>query len=145
VPVNAGLPPITCGHNSELLSLTNHCRVRCDGCIDADTAQQPESRGGTAIAARKRALTEWEQVNPDTVYDPELFRRGILPRLGTLPLAEIMEAAGCSKASASDYRRGKRTPHVSTWKALAELVGLGSDGKVSQPELPPMSGGWLMA
>jgi hypothetical protein len=31
------------------------------------------------------------------------------------------------------------------WKALAELVGLGSDGKVSQPELPPMSGGWLMA
>ena len=56
---------------------------------------------------------KWDKVNPDAVYDLELFRREILPRLGIVPLAEIMEAAGCSKASASDYRRGKRTPHVS--------------------------------
>jgi len=67
-------------------------------------------------------LSEWDKVNPGTVYDPELFRRDILPRLGTVPLAEIMEAAGCSKASASDYWRGKRTPHVSTWGALANLA-----------------------
>ena len=113
-----------------------------------ETGQRPPTaptHPGAAIAARKRALTEWDRANPDTVYDPELFRREILPGLRTVPLTEIMEAAGCSKASASDYRRGKRTPHGSTWKALAELVGLGSDGKVSQPELPPMSGGWLMA
>jgi transcriptional regulator with XRE-family HTH domain len=58
------------------------------------------------------------------VYDPELFRREILPRLGTVSLAEIMAAAGCSKASASDYRRGKRTPHVSTWEALTKLAGV---------------------
>ncbi len=38
-------------------------------------------------------------MNPGTVYDPELFRREILPRLGTVTLAEIMEAAGCCKAS----------------------------------------------
>jgi hypothetical protein len=41
-----------------------------------------------------------------------------LPRLPTVPLKEIAEAAGCSKASASDIRRGKRTPHLSTWAAL---------------------------
>ena len=58
------------------------------------------------------------------VYDPELFRREILPRLRTVPLAEIMEATGCSKASASDYRRGKRTPHVSSWEALGQVVGV---------------------
>ena len=62
-------------------------------------------------------------MNPDAGYDPELFRREILPRLRTVPLAEIMEAAGCCKASASDYRRGKRTPHVSTWRALGQLAG----------------------
>ena len=60
-------------------------------------------------------------MNPDAVYDPELIQRDILPRLGTVPLAEIMAAAGCCKASASDYRRGKRTPHVSTWDALRRL------------------------
>jgi hypothetical protein len=59
-----------------------------------------------------------------TVYDPELFRREILSWLGTTQLAEIIEAAGYSKASASDYRRGKRTPHVSTWAELAKLVDL---------------------
>ena len=40
-----------------------------------------------------------------------------------MKLPEIAEAAGCCKASASDIRRGKWTPHVSTWGALAELVG----------------------
>ena len=106
-------------------AVTNPRHVRCEACIDADPAQAPEARGrrGAAIAARKRALTEWDKANPDAVYDPELFRREILAKLGTVPLAEIMEAAGCCKASASDYRRGKRTPHVSTWQALAQLVG----------------------
>jgi CRISPR-associated endonuclease Cas1 len=107
-------------------AVTNSRHVRCEACISADPAQVPEIRGrrGAAIAARKRALTEWNQANPGMVYDPELFRREIVPRLRTVPLAEIMEAAGCCKASASDYRRGKRTPHVSTWRTFGELVGV---------------------
>jgi CRISPR-associated endonuclease Cas1 len=105
-------------------AVTNPRHVRCEACIAADPAHSPEIRGrrGAAISARKRALTEWDKANLDMVYDPELFRREILPRLGTVPLAEIMEAAGCCKASASDYRRGKRTPHVSTWSALGAIV-----------------------
>jgi hypothetical protein len=31
------------------------------------------------------------------------------------------EAPSYSRASASDIRRGKKTPQVSTWKALAKL------------------------
>ena len=73
------------------------------------------------------------------VYDPELFRRDILPRLGTVPLAEIVAAAGCSQASASDYRRGKWTPHVSTWATLGKLVGMTQPGTVrSMTERSPM-------
>jgi hypothetical protein len=99
-------------------------RISRDSCIDADPARAPEIRGrrGAAIAARKRALSEWDK-RPDAVHDPELFRREILPRLATVKLMDIAEAAGCCKASASDIRRGKWTPHVSTWSALAELVG----------------------
>jgi hypothetical protein len=62
------------------------------------------------------------------VYDPELFGREIPPRLRTVPLAQIVEAIGCSKASASDIRRGKRTPHVSTWGALGALVDTDAAG-----------------
>ncbi|MGD0343619.1 MAG: CRISPR-associated endonuclease Cas1 [Acidimicrobiales bacterium] len=104
--------------------VTNHRRVRCDDCVAKDPAQTPEVRGrrGAAIAARKRVLAEWERSNPGTVYDREIFRRDILPGLATIPLAEIARAAGCSKAYASDIRRGKWTPHISTWPALAHLV-----------------------
>jgi len=107
-------------------AVTNHRHVRCDACIAADDRQTPEIRGrrGVAIAARRRALTEWEEANPGVDYDPELFRRDILPRLKTVKLSEIVGAIGCSKASASDYRRGKRAPHVSTWFALDKLVGV---------------------
>jgi len=35
-----------------------------------------------------------------------------------------MEAAGCSKASASGDRRARRTPHASTWSEIAKLVGV---------------------
>ncbi|MGO9334146.1 MAG: CRISPR-associated endonuclease Cas1 [Acidimicrobiales bacterium] len=106
-------------------AVTNPRHVRCEVCIAADPAQAPEIRGrrGAAIAARKRALAEWDKANPGAVYDPELFGRDILSRLATVKLMDIAEAAGCSKASASDIRRGKWTPHVSTWAALAALVG----------------------
>ena len=99
-------------------------RVRCDACIAADPGQTPAIRAtrNAAIAARKRALAEWEEANPGVAYDPELFRREILPGLADVPLKAIMQATGMSKASASDARRGKHTPHVSTWAALAGLA-----------------------
>ena len=39
-------------------------------------------------------LAEWEQANPGTVHDPEWFRSDVLPRLASLKLSEIVEAAG---------------------------------------------------
>jgi CRISPR-associated endonuclease Cas1 len=110
--------------------VTNHRHVRCETCIAADPAQAPEVRGrrGAAIAARKRALAEWEQANPGTVHDPEIFRRDILRGLATVKLSEITATTGLSKSSASQVRAGKWTPHVSTWPALAELAGVKLDG-----------------
>ncbi len=76
---------------------------------------------GIAITFSSR-LSSWDKANPGAFYDPELFPREILPGLLNVKLMDIAEAAGCCKASASDIRRGKWTPHVSTWTALAELV-----------------------
>jgi CRISPR-associated endonuclease Cas1 len=105
-------------------TVTNHRHVRCDDCIDADPRQTTELRGrrGAAIAARKRALHEWEQSHPQAGEDPDVFRREILPGLRGARVSEIMEAAGISKAFASQVRAGKYTPHVSTWEALGALV-----------------------
>ena len=99
----------------------------CSPHVTGDCSRIAES---CPIIARKRALSEWDKANPGATYDPELFRREILPRLGTVPLSEIIEAAGCSKAYASDIRRGKGTPHVSAWVVLGALVELDAAGRV---------------
>jgi hypothetical protein len=106
--------------------VANQRHVRCDTCIAADPRQSEEIRGrrGAAIAARKQALREWEEANPGAVYDPDLFRREVFPRLREIKLADIAAVAHCSKAYASTIRQGRWTPHVSTWMALAELVGV---------------------
>ncbi len=133
LPRPAALPLWTCPDCGGEVSERH--RVRCDACVAADPRQTAEIRStrAAAISARKRALAEWEKANPGVRYDSELFRREILPRLAKVKLAEIMEATGCSKASASDYRRGKRTPHVSSWKALADLVGISPGCKSAEP------------
>jgi len=84
--------------------------------------QRPSETG--AVIAHIGRCWSGDKANSGTVHDPELFRREILPRLGSVKLSEIAEAAGCSKAPASDIRRGKWTPHVSTWKALGRFVSL---------------------
>lgn len=101
----------------------NHRHVRCETCIARDPRQAPEVRGrrGAAIASRRRAQQEWEGSNPGIAYDPDLFRREILPGLQRVKLAEIVAATGISKAYASDVRRGRYVPHMSTWAALADI------------------------
>jgi CRISPR-associated protein Cas1 len=107
-------------------AVTNPRHTRCGACIDADPAQTPALRAsrGAAISARKRALRDWEQGHPEVIYDPDLYRREILPRLQGVKLTDIAQAAGISKGFASNVRAGKYVPHVSTWAALAALVGV---------------------
>jgi hypothetical protein len=64
-----------------------------------------------------------------------------LPALATVKLMDIAEAAGCCKASASDIRRGKWEPHVSTWAALAELVDQRRDHCPSSTTMESASAG----
>ncbi len=58
--------------------------------------------GSRPIDAPEQALSWWGRANPDAVYDSELFRREILPRLATVKLSETAEATGCSKAYAPE-------------------------------------------
>jgi CRISPR-associated endonuclease Cas1 len=110
--------------------VTHRKRTRCDACIAADPGQSPVIKGsrGAAIAARKRALREWDEANPGAAFDPEYFAREIQPKLATVKLSVIMEAAGVSKSYASTIRSGRYTPHVSTWAALDALAADGSTG-----------------
>ena len=104
--------------------VSNSRHVRCAACIEADPQQTTEarSRRGAAIASRKKALKVWEESHPDIPYDPDYFRREILPGLATIKLTEIMKTAGISKSFASRVRSGHFEPHVSTWGDLAGLI-----------------------
>jgi hypothetical protein len=78
---------------------------------------------GRAIAARKRALKERVAAFGANV-DPAVYREHILPKLSAVKLTDIMEATGYSKGHCSTIRAGTWRPHISTWPALAEFVGV---------------------
>jgi hypothetical protein len=84
---------------------------------------------GTVIAHIGRCM-EWGQGNPSAVYDPELFRARDPAEAGDCTGSRDHRGGQCFKASASDYRPGKRTPDASTWRVLAELTGVSFQGDV---------------
>jgi CRISPR-associated endonuclease Cas1 len=100
--------------------------MRCPACWEKMPNQSQEVRRqrAQAISAARSAQEAWRAEHPDAVIDRGDFLATITPRLKEIPLKEIMQAAGVTKAAASDYRRGKRVPHPSYWSALAELVGV---------------------
>jgi CRISPR-associated protein Cas1 len=103
--------------------VTDPRRVLCDACAAAKghTPAVRQSRG-RAIAARK-ALLKASAEGLGFPADKDWYRRHILPRLASHKLSELMEC-GISKGYASYIRSGQYVPHVSTWPALARLVGL---------------------
>ena len=68
---------------------------------------------------RKRALRV-EKANPGATYDPELLRQDILPRLAGASCPRLLKQPAVRRLP-SDIRREKWAPHLSTWRAPAEL------------------------
>lgn len=101
----------------------NARHVLCPECQEkaGHTPAVRQSRG-RAIAARK-ALLRASAEGLGFPADKEWYRANILPRLAGHKLSEIMEC-GVSKGYASYIRSGQYVPHVSTWAALARLVGV---------------------
>jgi len=104
--------------------VTNPRHVLCETCqAGAGHTVAVRQTRGRAIAARKRALKGRVEAF-GTDVDPAIYRERIWPKLGAVKLADIMEATGYSKGHCSTIRAGTWTPHVSTWPALALMVGL---------------------
>jgi hypothetical protein len=121
--------------------VTNPRHVLCETCqAGAGHTTVVRQTRGRAIAARKRTLKERMEAF-GTDVDPAVYRERIWPKLAAVKLAEIMQATGYSKGYCSTIRSGRWTPHVSTWPALANLVGLDmanfSDHQPSFPSQPP--------
>lgn len=120
-PKTTALPPgacLDCG-----APVATRRSVLCPACQDrAGYTPTMLKNRALAISARKRALKEREVVF-GTDVDPAFYRQHIWPRLEGVKLAAMVEATGYSTAHCSALRAGKWTPNVSTWPALARLVG----------------------
>jgi CRISPR/Cas system-associated endonuclease Cas1 len=98
--------------------------LRCPTCWATQPGQDEQTRRkrGQAIAARRAELEQWNSEHPDARNDPEAFRREILPGLQHVTLAQIMDATGMAKSSASMVRSGTRVPALRHWAALEALT-----------------------
>jgi hypothetical protein len=99
--------------------------VRCPACWERQPGQSREARKrrGRSIAMARSELERWKAEHPRARVTPEEFGP-IRERLAGVSLADIMEATGCSKSAASQWRSGRYVPALRHWEALAELVGM---------------------
>jgi hypothetical protein len=104
-------------------TLARNQHIRCPTCWELLGGQDAATRAlrGVAISESKQASKRWRVDNPNARGDPEHFRTTILPGLRSKTLADIMNASGLSKATASKVRAGRQVPHLRHWAQLMEL------------------------
>jgi len=89
-----GLAEARAEHEDPEKPLPRPFRSCCAADLAHTTDLRSRGRSGVAIAARKRALSEWDKENSSVAYDPEWFRRDVWPGLADVPLKTIVEAIG---------------------------------------------------
>jgi hypothetical protein len=88
------------------------------------TARTPLTRARHIAAKELLRETKHDRKAREAGLDPVLFQQRIFPKLVGIRLAVLSEVTGISEGHCSELRRGQYVPSVSTWPALAELVGL---------------------
>jgi hypothetical protein len=124
--------------------LTRKSGRYCGACYPQHRADAGAS-GRAAIAARlatSERRDERRQATKDGIaavratqartagFDPDAWKRQIFPRLGDVPLKAIAGATGMSVQTASQIRRGVRTPHPRHWAALRALTETSSGAEL---------------
>jgi CRISPR-associated endonuclease Cas1 len=89
--------------------------------IDPSHGGAAAERRGATVSRQKRDLTAWEAAHPDTITDPAVFSREIMPRLQLVTLSELARATGLTPGYLSQIRRGKKVPHPRHWHAFAAV------------------------
>ena len=104
--------------------LTRPRHVRCEACWERQGGAQSREarrRRGRSIAMARSELEHWRAEHPHASARPEDFE-AIRAGLGSVTLAAIMAATGCSKATASGWRSGRHVPPLARWEILAKLA-----------------------
>lgn len=98
--------------------------VRCPSCWEKQPGQSRDARKrrGRSIAMARTELERWKAEHPHARVNPEEFAP-IREGLSKVSLADIMEATGCSRSAASQWRSGRYVPALRHWKQLATLAG----------------------
>ena len=95
-------------------------------------AQRPDARA-KHVASRKRhaqACSAWDESTQPPWLTREVFSQQIQPLLSGVSTSIIRSGIGVSRWYAGRIRQGYR-PHPRHWRALAKLVGFGTDNSQS--------------
>jgi CRISPR-associated endonuclease Cas1 len=95
-------------------------RLRAEG-KDPSHGGEAARKRAESLRRRQQEAEEWERIHGDG-FDPEVFRREILPKLAGVPLSRMVKATGLSKLYCSLIRRGVYVPHPRHWEALRNVL-----------------------
>jgi len=110
----------------ETLNPLAHAVAKRSG-VRATHTSSATARRKAGVASHRAAQKEWEAAHGGEVFDPEWFRREVLPRLERVSLVTIARETGISTSAASRVRSGKQLPHPRHWEALIRLSSASSE------------------
>jgi hypothetical protein len=90
--------------------------------IDPSHGGAAGKKRGATMACRRREVRDWNATHPDTIVDPDVFAREILPGLQRVPVTELARATGLTDGYLSQIRRGKKVPHPRHWPELNAAI-----------------------
>jgi CRISPR-associated endonuclease Cas1 len=86
--------------------------------IDPSHGGEAGKRRGASVARRQHEVREWNAAHPETMANPTVFEREILPAIRNVALSELVRATGLTHGYLSQIRRGEKTPHPRHWPTL---------------------------
>lgn len=89
---------------------------------DANTGEGKRALGAAKNGLVRYLNTLWELEHPDSVTDPAVYRREVLPLISAVPVPVIRERLRVGNDSAWRIRNGTLTPHARRWAVLRELA-----------------------
>jgi CRISPR-associated endonuclease Cas1 len=115
-----------CAHCAVAVSRERMLEVARRGRV---ASKSPESRARVAATQRRHAgWCKWLPSSQPDWLTEEIYTTKIKPLLARSPNSEIARTLDVSIPYAASIRVGRRRPHPRHWRALAELVGVSSNG-----------------
>jgi hypothetical protein len=92
------------------------------------TSEKSRARRSASQKRQNAARRGWLPSSLPGWLTQSVYRETILPRLAEITVPALAKTMNVTEPYAAEVRKGRHVPHPMHWQALAQLVGVSSNG-----------------